>query len=152
MASVYDAYREFLVSLICSKFGVPNDDALGLVHEVFLSFMRCRADIADQRAWLVAAACNAGRGYWRRRGAPDVPIDARAIEGPRYDVDVIMRVAEVLQRLPERWRRVLELHYLEGHSTREIAEILKTTPGYAEKLVHESLVRARAAAVEAECT
>jgi len=149
--TVYEAYREFLTTLVCRKFNVPQDDALELIHEVFVSFLRCRNDIVNQRAWLIAAACNAARGYFRRRRdtAP-----ATSVENLGYvsDVDVIVRVAEVLRRLPPRWRRVLELHYLEGHSTREIATILDTTPGYAEKLVHESLVRARAAAREAECT
>ena len=150
VAAVYDAYRDFLVSLVCRKFRVPKDDALGLVHEVFVSFMRCRRDIGNQRAWLIAAACNAARGYWRRH-QPDDSADGLEIAGRAYDVDVIIRVAEVLQKVPERWRKVLELHYLEGHSTREIASILKTIEGYAEKLVHEGLVRARAAAGEAEC-
>lgn len=150
--AVYDAYREFLVVLVCRKFRVPEDDALGLVHEVFLSFLRCRRDIENQRAWLIAAACNAARGYWRQRRSDEEPATALESVGYAGDAEVLVRVAEVLRRLPERTRRVLELHYLEGHSTREIAEILNTTPGYAEKLVHESLVRARAAAGEGKCT
>ncbi|MBI2215039.1 MAG: sigma-70 family RNA polymerase sigma factor [Acidobacteria bacterium] len=151
VAVVYDAYREFLVALICRKFRIPEDDALGLVHEVFLSFLRCRRDIENQRAWLIAAACNAARGY-RRQHCDDEPVTVLESLGYDSGAEVILRVAEVLRRLPERSRRVLELHYLEGHSTREIATILNTTEGYAEKLVHESLVRARAAAGEAACT
>jgi RNA polymerase sigma-70 factor (ECF subfamily) len=131
---------------------VPEEDALGLVHEVFVSFLRCRHEIENQRAWLIAGACNAARGYWRQqRDQHDSGIALETI-GFADDTEVLIRVAEVLRRLPERTRRVLELHYLEGHSTREIAEILNTTPGYAEKLVHESLVRARAAAGEEKCT
>ncbi|MFA6958239.1 MAG: sigma-70 family RNA polymerase sigma factor [Thermoanaerobaculia bacterium] len=153
VAEVYAAYRQFLVSLISKKFGVPVDDALGLVHEVFLSFLRCRHEIENQRAWLIAAACNAARGYWLRRRTDEEPLEAADNVGTTFDVDVIVRVAELLRRVPQRWRRVLELHYLEGHSTREIAVILRTTPGYAEKLVHEGLRRARAAAAgEARCT
>jgi RNA polymerase sigma-70 factor (ECF subfamily) len=152
VSSVYDAYREFLVALVCRKFRVPADDALGLVHEVFLSFMRCRGDIANQRAWLVAAACNAARGYWRGRRTTNDSLELIANEGRACDVDVIIRVAEILRKLPERWRRILEMHYLEGRSTKEIAEILHTTPGYAEQLVHEGLVHARAVSVETKCT
>ena len=59
VTAVYDAYREFLVTLVCQKFRVPDDDALGLIHEVFLSFLRCRRDIENQRAWLIATACSA---------------------------------------------------------------------------------------------
>lgn len=152
VATVYDAYREFLVALVCRKFRVPQEDALGLVHEVFVSFLRCRHEIENQRAWLIAAACNAARGYWRRqRDDTDSGVPSE-LQGAELDVDVILRVAEVLGRLPERFRRVLELRYLEGHSTRELATILNTTPGYAEKLVHESLLLARAAIGEAKCT
>lgn len=152
VAAVYHAYREFLVTLVCQKFHVPDDDALGLIHEVFLSFLRCRHEIENQRAWLVAAACNAARGYWRQRRDDDDPATPLESIGYAGDAEVLVRVAQVLRRLPERSRRVLELHYLEGHSTREIATILNTTQGFAEKLVHESLVRARAAAGEEECT
>lgn len=152
VASVYVAYQKFLVTLVCRKFRVPPDDALGLVHEVFLSFLRCRGDIAKERAWLVAAACNAARGYWRGRRTTDESLAAIANEGLALNVNVVILVAEVLRKLPERWRRILEMHYLEGRSTREIAAILKTTPGYAEQLVHEALVRARAVAKEARCT
>lgn len=152
VAEVYAAYRQFLVSLVSRKFGVPSDDALGLVHEVFLSFLRCRHEIENQRAWLVAAACNAARGYRSRLRTDEDSLDAAENVGTTFDVDVMLRAAEVLRRVPERWRRVLELHYLEGHSTREIAVILKTTTGYAEKLVHEGLAHARAAAGEARCT
>ncbi|MCM2314879.1 MAG: sigma-70 family RNA polymerase sigma factor [Thermoanaerobaculia bacterium] len=152
VAAVYDAYRGFLVALVCQKFRVPDDDALGLVHEVFLSFLRCRRDIENQRAWLIAAACNAARGYWRQHRDDDDPATALESIGRSGDAEVLVRVAEVLRRLPERSRRVLELHYLEGHSTREIATILNTTQGFAEKLVHQSLVQARAAAGEERCT
>lgn len=152
VAAVYDAYRDFLVALVCRKFRIPEDDALGLIHEIFLSFLRCRRDIENQRAWLIAAACNAARGYWRQRRNDEDPAATLESIGYTGDTEVLIRVAEVLRRLPERSRRVLELHYLEGHSTREIATILNTTPGYAEKLVHESLVRARAAAGETKCT
>lgn len=152
VAAVYDAYRGFLVALVCQKFRVPDDDALGLIHEVFLSFLRCRRDIVHQRAWLVAAACNAARGYWRQRRYYNDPAAELETIGYAGDTEVLVRVAEVLRRLPERSRRVLELHYLEGHSTREIATILNTTQGFAEKLVHASLVQARAAAGEEKCT
>lgn len=150
--AVYDCYREFLVALVCRKFHVPPDDALGLVHEVFVSFLRCRHEIENQRAWLVAAACNAARGYWRRRDETTTTLDSTEHAAMSIDVDVLLRVAEVLRGLPERARRILELRYLQGHSTRELAAILGTTPGYAEKLVHESLAQARAAAEARRCT
>lgn len=152
VAAVYDAYREFLEALVCRKFRVPSEDALGLVHEVFLSFLRCRGEIENQRAWLIAASCNAARGYWRRRRTSDDSLEAIVNESRECDTDVIIRVAEVLRKVPERSRRILEMRYLEGHSTKEMAAILNTTPGYAEQLVHESLVHARAATGETRCT
>ena len=52
-------------------------------------------------------------------------------------------IEEGLAQLPESNQKILRLHYLEGYSAPEIAILLKTTPRYAEKLIHNALVKVR---------
>jgi RNA polymerase sigma factor (sigma-70 family) len=145
VADVYVAYRHFLVRLARGEFRVPEEDAEAIVHEIFVSYIRGGRSVADRRAWLVAAVCNASRTYWRRRAKFS---DAAGRDGnddgdAARRVENTTRVSQILRRLSDRDQRILRLHYLEGHSAGEIARILDTTPRYAEKLLHLSLTRAR---------
>lgn len=48
-------HYEVLEYVITQRFHIPQDDAGGLIHEVFLAFIRNRSRISDERTWLVGA-------------------------------------------------------------------------------------------------
>lgn len=148
VADVYLEYRQFLIRVANERFFVPEEEAEAIVQEIFLAYMRCTWDVTDRRAWLIAAVCNASRTYWRRN--PRCPEQAGEAGEPGDDsgecersVEVATRVTQILGRMSERDRHIMRLHYLEGYTAGEIAEVLETTPGYAEKLLHLCLTRAR---------
>src|SRR5258708_6510857 len=68
VGELYTNHRKLLLFIACRKFRVPELDAEGLIHEVFLSFLQVGTPIHDVRSWLVAAMCNASRHYWRAQG------------------------------------------------------------------------------------
>lgn len=51
-------------------------------------------------------------------------------------------MAEILDALPERYRQVLQLRFLNGLSVRETAQALGITSGNVKVLQHRALARA----------
>ena len=66
---LYEKYRPLLLLIAMRRFGVPNDDAEELVHDVFLSFLRRWNLVRDVRPWLIGAICYACRHRSRIDGS-----------------------------------------------------------------------------------
>jgi RNA polymerase sigma-70 factor (ECF subfamily) len=149
-ARLYDENCGLLVALAVRKFRVPIDDAEGLAHEVFLSYLKRRDEIRDLHRWLVGAICNASRYYWRQRGRHTEQLDTE-IADTQPDpatgnmIETMMaRIAagEAMAGLPPRYQHILKLRYFEGYSIKEIADHLGVTSKYTQKLVTKCLRRA----------
>lgn len=128
---------------------MPDHDCEALVQDAVFSYLTSGPP-DNPRAWLVAAVCNASRHYWRQRVRTSDLEGARLdeVEGPPdgMDIDRMERsilVRGLLARLRPRDRDVLRLHYFEGRTATEIADILETTARYAEKLIWKALTHAR---------
>ena len=101
--------------------------------------------------WLFTVARTVLADHWRRyyRSGGALPLDdARVGELPETP-DVPDRqshserlVADVLEALPERYRRVLELRFLQGYSVQEAARELGVTPENVKVLQHRALAKA----------
>lgn len=86
--------------------------------------------------WLIRILINECRSLWRRgRGG-----EAELPENLAMAADGASPVFEALMALPEKQRIALELHYIEGYRTREIAKIL----GITESAVKWRLGKGRA--------
>ncbi|HEY4641746.1 MAG TPA: sigma-70 family RNA polymerase sigma factor [Thermoanaerobaculia bacterium] len=143
-ATAYREHYSLLLFIVGSRFRVPGPDAENIVHDVFLRFLRNRMRVHDERAWLVAAACNAARDYWRapaRREGGEMP--ERSIS-PGDGLAASIDVAELMETLPEKCRELLRLRYCDGCSAEELASTFSTTSGYAKLMVHRCLTAARA--------
>jgi RNA polymerase sigma-70 factor (ECF subfamily) len=127
-----------------------REEAEDLTSEVFLRAARLLDTArheASQRAWLRQAARTALADYWRRFcRAPITPLAAEPPapmldDGPTEGV-WMARLPELLAGLPENYRRVLELRFLEGCSVRETAAALGLSPGNVKVLQYRALHRA----------
>jgi len=147
VATAYRQHYEVLEYVITQRFHIPQDDAGGLIHEVFLAFIRNRSRIRNERTWLVGATFLQCRVYWRTRGREEMlcGLDDE-IEPAAVADDIATRVAvsTMLRRLSMRCRRLLHLRFFEEYSSAEIARQFDTTVDYARKLVHECVGNARA--------
>lgn len=149
--AVEEAYRlqyELLLHIAMRRFGVPEQDAESLVHEVFVSYLASSHEVRDARAWLVGAICNASRYYWRCNGRVEaLPDDLQHRSDPESasiadSVATSITVRETIKRLHEKCQKTLRLKYWEGCSATEVAAALSTTNRYAEKLIHKCLKKA----------
>jgi RNA polymerase sigma-70 factor (ECF subfamily) len=132
-------------------------DAEDVTAQVFLRALpRLRRDAAagEVRSYLLATARTVLAEHWTSRfGAPLEPLDeerdkvSATAPGPVDDASSpdrgAARVAAILSRLPENYRRVLELRFLRGCSVRETAEQLGISIANAKVLQFRALRRAQ---------
>jgi RNA polymerase sigma factor (sigma-70 family) len=142
-----NAFREhyaLLYFIAASRFRLPEPEAENVVQDVFVNFLRHRHHIANERSWLVAAACNASRDYWRsphRREQPAVPERSAS---PVEQIAASLDVKALMRALPGKCRELLHRRYCDGCSPDELAKQYATTTGYAKIMLHRCLTAARA--------
>ncbi len=147
--AVYVDNVRWVYRLLYGKTG-NRPDAEDLTTEVFLTALprlRPRAARAEVRAYLVATARTALAEHWRKtlgREITSIGLDERAAEPtPETPRDAEGdRARAILGELPERYRRILELRFLEGCSIREAATQLGVSVANAKVLQHRALKRA----------
>jgi len=150
--AAYRAHYDLLRFIAARRFRIPADEVCGIIHDVFVSFIRHEAKVArspsDERAWLIGGVCNASRYYWRKHRGEELPPDVEEYVDPTSVADdAITRLflADVLRRLPERCRELLRKRYSEGYTPDEIAEMASLARGSAKNLISKCLLAARAA-------
>lgn len=122
-------------------------DAEDLTAEIFVAALgplRTSASRPEVRGYLLATARTVLAGYWRRRlGIEVTAIDPDA-ELPQWNdpappSEAPERARQVLARLPERYRRILELRFLQAMSLKESAKEMQVSVGNAKVLQHRAL-------------
>jgi RNA polymerase sigma factor (sigma-70 family) len=143
--------------LMFAKVG-NRADAEDLTTEVFLAAlrpMRVSATVGEVRAYLAATARTVLAAHWRRTlgreitsiGEHPEPTDTPEFlaEADPHGADSStssVRVAKVLDALPDQYRRILVLRFLDGYSLREAAAAMGVSVGNAKVLQHRALRRA----------
>jgi RNA polymerase sigma-70 factor (ECF subfamily) len=95
-------------------------------------------------AWLFRIAANALADHWRREGrhSPDPPPD---VPDERESCDLEQRVSlfQLVDRLPETQRQVIQMRFLDGRSIRDIAAALDRSEGAVKQLQLRALENLR---------
>lgn len=156
-----EAYRDNvgrLYRLMYSRVG-NRPDAEDLTAETFratLGPLNLAASKGEVRAYLLITARTVLASYWRDRlGHPVTSIDpdrdvdyVSSASGPNPASDAPERAGRILSALPDRYRRILELRFLEAASIKEAAKVMNLTVGNAKVLQHRALRMASRLAVE----
>ena len=141
--------------LMYAKVG-NRADAEDLTADVFraaLGPLRLSASKGEVRAYLLTTARTVLASHWRRRfGLEITQIDPDADlgyeEAPSTDGNTTSRVEKVLGGLPEHYRRVLELRFLDSCSIKEAATVLGISVSNTKVLQHRALRMAARVAEE----
>jgi RNA polymerase sigma-70 factor (ECF subfamily) len=144
--AVYRDNVDRLYRLMFAKVG-NRPDAEDLTAEVFaaaLRPLRVSASVGEVRAYLLATARTALAGYWRRTLGREVTtlddeIADTVFADPPPRSQVPDRIAAILAALPEKYRRILELRFLDACSVREAAAELGISVTNAKVLQHRAL-------------
>jgi RNA polymerase sigma-70 factor (ECF subfamily) len=142
--AMYDDNVTWVYRMFFGRVG-NRADAEDLTSEVFLAAMRplrLTASIAEVRAYLRATARTVLAAHWRATLGTEITTieDVPAtILGPAAPSTAPQRVAALLDALPDNYRRVLELRFLQGCSVREAASALSVSVANAKVLQHRAL-------------
>ncbi len=142
--AVYQDNATWVYRTIYARVG-NRADAEDLTAEVFLAALRplrLTASIGEVRSYLRATARTVLAAHWRETlGREVTSIDD--IEQPPHSEEAIStaprRVADVLERLPDNYRGILELRFLQGRSIKESAAELGVSVANAKVLQHRAL-------------
>jgi len=152
--AVYRDNIDRMYRLVFGKVG-NRADAEDLTTEVFLSVLRplrLPAPAGQVRAYLYATARTVLARYWQRRlGQPvtELPAELEAAgPGPELQSAAPEQAERILAVLPERYRRILQLRFLEAYSIAEAAAAMGITVANAKVLQHRALRRAAGLADE----
>lgn len=125
--TAYTNYADAMYRIALSHMS-RREDAEDVVHDVFIKYMQASPSFADddhERAWLIRVTVNRCRDLLRRRTIrryvgfdeiEEIPAEEETYEG--------QGVVSMISTLPEKYRSVMVLHYLEGYSVEECANIL----------------------------
>jgi RNA polymerase sigma factor (sigma-70 family) len=145
--AVYQDNATWVYRTLFARVG-NRADAEDLTAEVFLAALRplrLTASVAEVRAYLRATARTVLAAHWRETLGREITSIEDIEQGPMSPnseaaISVApQRVAEVLDRLPDNYRRILELRFLEGNSIKESATELGISVANAKVLQHRAL-------------
>jgi RNA polymerase sigma factor (sigma-70 family) len=144
--SIYHDNVDRLYRLMFARVG-NRPDAEDLTAEVFklaLPPLRLSASAPEIRSYLFVTAQTVLANHWRRRFGIEVTtldpeIEVAPFEEAAAESQAPGRVAKVLAGLPDRYRRILELRFLESMSLREAAQAMGVSVGNAKVLQHRAL-------------
>jgi RNA polymerase sigma-70 factor (ECF subfamily) len=158
--SVYRDNVDRLYRFMYARVG-NRADAEDLTAEVFRSALgplRLDTSRGEVRAYLLQTARTVLASHWRRRlGQPvsfidpddDLEFMADAPE-PELETHKRDRVQLILAALPDRYRRILELRFLESSPIKEAARLMDVSVANAKVLQHRALQMATKVAEELE--
>src|SRR6202167_4421826 len=147
--AVYRDNIDRLYRLMYARVG-NRPDAEDLTSEVFrtaLGPLRMASSKGEVRSYLLTTAQTVLASHWRRHlGLPITSIDPEAdlaslaepskAEDPS---DAPQRAGKILASLPDRYRRILELRFLEACSIKEAAQDMNVSVSNAKVLQHRAL-------------
>ncbi len=140
----YDKYADMLYHLSLSHLQ-SREDAEDVVQEVFCKYYAkapAFRDATHEKAWFLRVTVNQCHDHLRHRNqriyTPLHEIEEIAASTGIQD-ETALDVMQMLSLLPEQYRIVVILHYLEGFSVEEVAGILSM----GKSAVKMRLARAR---------
>jgi RNA polymerase sigma factor (sigma-70 family) len=158
--AVYRDNIDRLYRLMYARVG-NRPDAEDLTSEVFrtaLGPLRLASSKGEVRSYLLTTAQTVLASHWRRTlGLPITSIDpesdlASLAEPSKAEdpSDAPQRAGKILATLPDRYRRILELRFLEACTIKEAAQAMNVSVSNAKVLQHRALRMAAKAGLELE--
>jgi len=125
---VLNIYGDMLYRLCFVMLGSAADSE-DAVQEVLLKYWRKAPALTDaqhEKAWLLKVTINQCRDILRFRSRrSQISLEELQIAAPEAEDHGII---EALMQLPEKYRLLMTLHYVEDYSVIQIAEIIGRTP------------------------
>jgi RNA polymerase sigma factor (sigma-70 family) len=135
--------------LAVNRYGLPDDEARSLVHDIFTAYIADPATIRGPlRPYFVGAICNASRAYWRKRGRETPLISAEELASEEHTDgekrDLSLDLDAVISQLAPHCQATIRQFYFEGGTCDEIAAAMHTSRAHVHQILHSCRARIRA--------
>ena len=140
VASLYQRHVDMVyqICLVLLKNVPDAEDAVQTVFRKVMEYNKPFRDPGHEKAWLIVTARNECKNqlshWWRTRRESEEVLNTLAWEQPRDG-----ELWELILKLPEKYRLVLYLHYYQGYTAQETAQLMGKNPS----TVRTWLVQAR---------
>lgn len=150
-SGIVSRYSDKLKRYIHRISRVSSEEAEDIVQEIFIkAYLNLNSYDEDLSfsSWIYRIAHNECISQFRKRTSRGLDqqydLDSEAVSrlisnlSPERDIDDVLRkefVTNVLDQLPEKYRSVLVLRYLEDKSYEEISDIMQKSPGTVATLL-----------------
>ena len=129
ISAVYSEYSDMLYRIALMQLG-NKEDAMDCVQDVFVKYMSVGVLFSSkehEKAWFIRLTVNRCHDLYRKNRLRDHDelTSAEHISYCENFSEDRVSVAQAIEQLPEKIRSVVILHYLEGFSVEETADILK---------------------------
>jgi RNA polymerase sigma factor (sigma-70 family) len=129
--NAYNRYYQKVYG-ICRRYSSEPEDARDLAHDVFVRYFQNFETFRHESSpstWMYRVAINLGIQRWRRERILNlVDMDLEAIPPGAQDNESILldriTLSKVLDRLPERTRKIITLFHIERMTQVEIGKLL----------------------------
>ncbi len=137
--ALYTAHFPRLAGYCLSLVGDAGA-ATDIAQEAYARLYGRWTSVRDPQAWLFYVATNLTHDHWRGRQRETGLVDAIGVveqrRGPSPAHDPWLR--DLVERLPERLRRAVLLHYYADLPVEEVARLLHRPVGTVKRRLHEA--------------
>lgn len=129
ITEVYTKYSDMLYRIAFMQLS-SKEDAMDCVQDIFLKYMTAQLVFSSpehEKAWFIRTLVNRCHDAYRKnrlRAHESLSVAENVCAHDYFSSDSLP-LAQAISELPEKLRVVILLHYLEGYSADEIAEMLK---------------------------
>lgn len=142
---LYEAHAAYLYA-VCSRYVADVADAQDVLQEAFIRVFASLAGFewrgpGSLRSWMTRVVVNEALRHLRRPALPqshDEPPDVADEPSPPLLGIPPEALHEMVRRLPDGYRTVLNLYVFENHSHREISRLLGITAATSASQLHRA--------------
>lgn len=131
----FSAYGDMLFRIALNMLGQVHD-AEDAVQEAYLRYMKYEPTFEDaehEKRWLVRVTVNVCKNMQKRRARrsyTDIESLSNLLE---YRDEERLGILEAIMSLPEKYRIVMDLYYIEGFDSARLAQIIGISPAAVRK-------------------
>jgi RNA polymerase sigma-70 factor, ECF subfamily len=143
--SIIENYSEYVYNMIYYTI-LDEEDAKDLTQEVFYKIWKGLDNFRNEsslKTWIFRITQNHLKNYLKSKKIKKILSLEFLFEEKNRDFEskdyyLSERIESLLSRLPEDYRRVLVLFYIDGFNIKEISEILGTKEGTIKSKLHRA--------------
>ncbi len=143
--SIIENYSEYVYNMIYYTV-LDEEDAKDLTQEVFYKIWKGLDNFRNEsslKTWIFKITQNHLKNYLKSRKIKRILsleflFEEKNVDFESKDYYLSERIESLLSKLPEDYRRVLVLFYIDGFNIKEISEILGTKEGTIKSKLHRA--------------